>query len=104
MLAVDFHKDSFLLSVVIPAYNEVETISAILDRVTYAPFRKEIIVVDDGSTDGMRQILEDARNNSLKSQLSRSQFWEGQNASDRVFCSNRRYHRRAGCGYGIRPE
>jgi glycosyltransferase involved in cell wall biosynthesis len=66
MLAVDFHKDGFLLSVVIPVYNEVETISAILDRVTYAPFRKEIIVVDDGSTDGTRQILEEARNNSIK--------------------------------------
>ena len=66
MLAVDFHKDGFLLSVVIPVYNEVETISAILDRVTYAPFRKEIIVVDDGSTDGTRQVLEETKNNSIK--------------------------------------
>ena len=65
MLAVDFHKDRFLLSVVIPVYNEVETISAILDRVTYAPFRKEIIVVDDGSTDGTRQILEEIKYDSI---------------------------------------
>ena len=59
-------KDQFLLSVVIPVYNEAGTISEVLDRVTFAPFRKEIIVVDDGSTDGTRQILEDTKNKAIK--------------------------------------
>ena len=59
-------KDQFLLSVVIPVYNETGTISEVLDRVTFAPFRKEIIVVDDGSTDGTRQILEDTKNKAIK--------------------------------------
>jgi len=45
------------LSVVIPCYNEVETIRAILDRVCAVPFEKEVIVVDDGSTDGTRDLL-----------------------------------------------
>lgn len=45
------------LSVVIPVYNEAETIREILNRVQKTPFHKEIIVVDDGSTDGTRQIL-----------------------------------------------
>jgi glycosyltransferase involved in cell wall biosynthesis len=66
MRAVDFPKDDFLLSVVIPVYNEAETIIEIINRVTFAPFKKEIIVVDDGSTDGTRQILEGAKNKAIK--------------------------------------
>jgi glycosyltransferase involved in cell wall biosynthesis len=46
------------LSVVIPVYNEKGTIDEILRRVNDSEFRKEIIVVDDCSTDGTRQILE----------------------------------------------
>ena len=46
------------LSVVIPVYNEKATIDEILRRVTDADIRKEVIVVDDCSTDGTRQILE----------------------------------------------
>lgn len=41
-----------VISVVIPAYNERATIAEVLRRVAAAPFPKEIIVVDDGSTDG----------------------------------------------------
>ena len=66
MTANNFSQDEFLLSVVIPVYNEAGTISEILDRVTYAPFKKEIIVVDDGSTDGTRQILKETKNKTLK--------------------------------------
>ena len=40
------------LSVVIPAYNEEATVEAILRRVRQVPFEKEILVVDDASTDG----------------------------------------------------
>ena len=46
------------LSVVIPVYNEKATIDEILRRVIETPMRKEIILVDDCSTDGTRQILE----------------------------------------------
>ena len=46
------------LSVVIPVYNEKATIDEILRRVIEAPMRKEIILVDDCSTDGTRQILQ----------------------------------------------
>jgi glycosyltransferase involved in cell wall biosynthesis len=45
------------LSVIIPAYNERATIREILRRVRETPYEKEIIVVDDGSTDGTREIL-----------------------------------------------
>jgi glycosyltransferase involved in cell wall biosynthesis len=45
------------LSVIIPAYNEAPSIRAIIDRVVRVDVEKEIIVVDDGSTDGTRAIL-----------------------------------------------
>lgn len=47
-----------VLSVLIPVYNERETIETILDEVHATPMRKEIIVVDDASTDGTVEILE----------------------------------------------
>ena len=49
--------DNFLLSVVIPIYNEVKTIRQLIDRVREVPIPTEIILVDDGSTDGTRDIL-----------------------------------------------
>jgi glycosyltransferase involved in cell wall biosynthesis len=46
-----------LLSVVIPAYNERDTVLEILRRVRATPHRKEIVIVDDASTDGTRDLL-----------------------------------------------
>ncbi len=46
-----------LISVVIPAYNEVNTLPLILKKLEEVPFAKEIIIVDDGSKDGTREWL-----------------------------------------------
>lgn len=45
------------LSVIIPVYNEVESIETILKRVQETKLANEIIVVDDGSMDGTRDLL-----------------------------------------------
>lgn len=45
------------LSVVIPVYNEINTIGEILSRVLEVDLPKEVIVVDDCSTDGTRELL-----------------------------------------------
>jgi glycosyltransferase involved in cell wall biosynthesis len=47
----------FLLSVVIPVYNEVQTLPRVLERVREAGIPCEIVCVDDGSTDGTRDLL-----------------------------------------------
>jgi len=46
------------LSVVIPVFNEKDTMREVLDRVSKVDLPKEIIVVDDGSTDGTRDLLQ----------------------------------------------
>jgi glycosyltransferase involved in cell wall biosynthesis len=52
------------LSVIIPVYNEVESIQVILKRVSEQNLAHEIVVVDDGSKDGTRDVLKelDGRN------------------------------------------
>jgi glycosyltransferase involved in cell wall biosynthesis len=47
----------FKLSIVIPVYNEERTIRQVLARIAALPVPKEIVIVDDGSTDGTREIL-----------------------------------------------
>lgn len=55
-----------LLSVIIPVYNESATISQIIEKINSVDIDKEIIVVDDGSTDGTDRILRAVRYGNLK--------------------------------------
>jgi glycosyltransferase involved in cell wall biosynthesis len=47
------------LSVVVPCFNEAGTVGALIDRVGDSPWTAEIVVVDDGSTDGSGKVLAD---------------------------------------------
>lgn len=46
------------ISVIIPAFNERTTIEEVIRRVLEQPFEKELIIVDDASTDGTRALLQ----------------------------------------------
>ncbi len=50
-----------LLSVIIPVYNEKSTVLPLLEKVLAVPLEKEVVIVDDGSTDGTREILATVR-------------------------------------------
>ena len=54
------------LSVVMPAYNETATIDQIVKRVLESPHTAELIIVDDGSTDGTRELLESFTDTRVK--------------------------------------
>lgn len=45
------------LSVIIPVFNEASTVEEVIDRVAAVPMEKEIIVVDDGSTDRSAELI-----------------------------------------------
>ena len=45
------------LSVIVPVYNEAQTVEEIVERIRATPFETEIILVDDGSSDGTRDKL-----------------------------------------------
>jgi glycosyltransferase involved in cell wall biosynthesis len=72
------------LSVVIPAYNEKKTIREILRRVRAVPIRKEIIVVDDCSTDGTREILREMKESDSDLKLVFHDFNQGKGAALRT--------------------
>lgn len=65
--------EDVLLSVVIPCYNEKNTIQSVVSAVCDAPVpKKEIIIVDDYSTDGTRDLLE----KEIKPQVSKIIYHE----------------------------
>ncbi|KPA13527.1 Glycosyl transferase family 2, partial [Candidatus Magnetomorum sp. HK-1] len=51
----------FVLSIIIPVFNEIDTIENCLNAVLLTAFKKEILIVDDGSTDGTREYLKNLR-------------------------------------------
>ena len=57
--------DDVVLSVVVPAYNEVRTAERLLRKLNEVPLGLEVIVVDDGSTDGTRPLLRELEEEGL---------------------------------------
>ena len=52
------NSNNILLSIVVPCFNEINTLENIINEIKKSPIKKEIIIVDDGSTDGSREYLQ----------------------------------------------
>ena len=72
------------LSVVIPVYNEAATIAELISRVHAVEVPKQIIVVDDGSTDGTREVLEGLKGHYENMQVLRQPRNRGKGAALRL--------------------
>lgn len=66
-----------LLSIIIPAFNEADFLPEVIRRVEETPYDKEIIIVDDGSTDGTREFLNDMNAKDIKIILHRENMGKG---------------------------
>src|SRR5260370_2444343 len=58
--------EGFKLSVVVPVYNEKQWVRELVQRVLAVPIPKEIILVDDCSTVGTREILREMANDEIR--------------------------------------
>ena len=74
---------NLLLSVIVPAYNEAATVEIALRRIREVALRLELIVVNDASTDGTREILEQLARNRLVDQVIHHEKNRGKGAAIR---------------------
>lgn len=76
-------RSSIRLSVLIPVYNERNTVEMIVDQVRATPIPKEIICVDDASTDGTAEVLEKLLADRKIDHLHRQEVNRGKGAAIR---------------------
>ena len=75
---------SSVLSVVVPTYNEAKTIASVLERVLAQPSVMEVIVVDDCSSDGTWELLQNLSSSNSKIRATRHSHNEGKGAALRT--------------------
>ena len=80
----DLAWDQVRLSVVIPAYNEIRSVEILLRRVREVRLDVEVIVVDDGSTDGTRDLLSRLRDEGVIDILVFQEVNQGKGAALRA--------------------
>ncbi len=66
-----------MLTIIIPVYNEIRTIETVLKQVTALPVKKEIIVVENCSTDGTREFLASYHHPQVKIRLQHRNLGKG---------------------------
>ena len=64
------------ISVIVPCYNESKTIEKIINRVSRTNLNLEIIIIDDYSIDGSRDIIKKIKNKHVKKKIFHKKIWE----------------------------
>ena len=63
----EYNNDDILLSVLVPCFNEIKTISKVIKKIKESPVKnKEIIIIDDFSNDGSREFLSNLKDDLIK--------------------------------------
>ncbi len=70
------------LSIIVPVYNEIKTIAQTLREIERVDFDKEVIIVDDGSTDGTRQFIESLTGEGIKKVFHQRNLGKGASFRD----------------------
>ena len=73
-----------ILSIIVPCYNEEHNIEAIVKAIQDVPVSKEIIIVDDGSTDKTTEILEKVERSGLVTKIHYSRVNFGKGSAIRI--------------------
>jgi glycosyltransferase involved in cell wall biosynthesis len=76
--------NDIVLSVIVPAYNEAGTVETAIRQLHNVPLRLEVIAVNDGSTDGTREVLERLREEGLLDQVIHQERNAGKGAAVRA--------------------
>ena len=71
-------KENIILSVIVPCFNEISTLEEVIENILKSPVNpKEIIIVDDLSTDGSREYLKMIKNNKIKTIFHQKNLGKG---------------------------
>jgi len=77
-----------IISIVIPVYNEVDNIKRVIKRIKEVPLigniKKEIIIIDDGSTDGTTEVLKEVKNEGTITKIHSSILNFGKGTAIRI--------------------
>src|SRR5438309_10864719 len=102
MKALDLHSQVrsqiMKLSVMMPIYNERNTLRSVIQSVLSVPLDIELLCVDDGSSDGSTEILSELRaeHEDLRFFFATTQYGQRRGASARDTGSHRRFRDRSG--------
>ena len=78
-------KESIILSVIVPCFNEIKTIREVIENILESPINpKEIIIVDDFSTDGSREYLKEIKNKKIKTIFHNKNLGKGKALSSGI--------------------
>lgn len=92
------------ISVVIPVYNEAATIGQVIERVLRCGFESEVIVVDDGSTDGTLEFLQKYVHPRVKTIYHPKNKGKGSCTAFGMGASYKTIRLCAGCRPRVRPQ